>query len=132
MKKKIKIIIFSAITILLVVIAVLLYPLTYKGTDEIILMNDSEYESLQEIINQDQFKGKTIFVDIWGTTCAPCIREFDHAKELKEKYKGKPVEFLYLGSIDRIDEQVRWKQIIQDKELKGYHVPINIKLYGKI
>ena len=104
----------------------------YKGSNDIIIVEDHNFSSLKDIINQDRFKGKTVFIDMWGTTCKPCIMEFDHAGELKERYKNKPVEFLYLCSIDRVDHKVRWKDIIKKKQLSGYHVPINKTLYGSI
>ncbi len=69
---------------------------------------------------------------MWGTTCVPCIKEFDHTGELKERYKDKPVEFLYLCTIDRIDHKVRWKDIIKKKQIAGYHVPIGGTLYENI
>jgi len=132
MRKKLKIAGFSVSIILVVVAVILLYPLMYKGSDDIIIAEDHNFSSLKDIISQDRFKDKTVFIDMWGTTCAPCIKEFDYAGELKERYKDEAVEFLYLCSIDRIDHKVRWKDIIKQKQLAGYHVPIDGTLYESI
>lgn len=129
---KVRIIVFSLVIILVIVIAIILRPLMYKGTDNIVIVEDHNFSSLKDIVGQDRFEGKTVFVDIWGTTCKPCLMEFDYADELKEKYKNKPVDFLYLCSVDRVDHRVRWKDIIQKKQLRGYHVMIDAALYGKI
>ena len=58
--------------------------------------------------------------------------EFDHVVALKERFKGKPVDFIYLCTISRIDHQVKWKEIIKDKHITGYHIPINDNLYEHI
>jgi len=96
------------------------------------MIADHEYTSLQEILDRKEFSGKTVFVDMWGTTCKPCIVEFGYADELKERYENKPVEFLYLCIIDRIDHKVRWKEIIKQKQLRGTHVAIDEMLYESI
>lgn len=132
MKKKIKIIGLVVFVVLLIMAVVVLYPLIYKGTSDIQIIEDRTFSSLKEIMNQDKFKNKIVFVDIWGTYCRPCLKEFDHASELKERYNGKPVEFLYLCVIDRVDQKIRWKDIIKKKQLFGYHVPIDEKLYENI
>src|SRR5436190_23203909 len=34
-------------------------------------------------------KGKVVVVDVWSTTCIPCIKEFPELVEIHEKYGDK-------------------------------------------
>jgi len=131
MNKKLKITGFI-IVILLIVAAIFLYPLRYKGDDGIIIINNKDYSSLKDILELDYFKNKVVLVDMWGTTCKPCIMEFEHAKDLKKRFNNKPVEFLYLCNVDMIIQETQWKKIIKSKNLKGYHIPIDTDLYMSI
>lgn len=48
------------------------------------------------------YKGKVIYLDVWGTWCTPCKKEMKNVPALKETLKGMDVVFLYLcnGSSD--------------------------------
>ncbi len=35
------------------------------------------------------YEGKVVFVEFWGTWCAPCLMSIPHHQELQEKYKDK-------------------------------------------
>ena len=51
---------------------------------------DFELEDVKgEKIKKEDFKGKTLIVDIWGTWCPPCRREIPSFVKLKKQYKGK-------------------------------------------
>ena len=45
-----------------------------------------------------QFKGKTVFLNIWATWCGPCVMEMPSIARLAEepKLKGKGIEFVCL------------------------------------
>ncbi|MBA9077595.1 TlpA family protein disulfide reductase [Rufibacter quisquiliarum] len=45
-------------------------------------------------------RGKVLYVDFWASWCVPCLEEMPKSLELQEKYKGQPVEFVYL-SVDK-------------------------------
>ena len=132
MKKKVFISIIILVIMILIVGGYLLYPLTYKGSDKIVLIEKDNFESLNDITQLNYFKDKLVYVDIWGTYCTPCLREFEYSDTLKKKFDGKPLEFLYLCLGHRIDHKVRWRQIINDRDLKGYHVLLNADLYMDI
>lgn len=38
--------------------------------------------------------GKVVVLNFWFTTCSPCKKEIPHLNKLKEKFKGKDVEFI--------------------------------------
>ena len=42
-----------------------------------------------------QFKGKTVFINIWATWCKPCIDEMPTIKSLADSLKKEQIEFLF-------------------------------------
>ena len=40
------------------------------------------------------FKGKVVFLNLWSTTCAPCIEEMPGMEKLLRSLQGEPVVFL--------------------------------------
>ena len=83
-------------------------------------------ESLEKlVIDQDQVvaangkpislnslftKGKIHYVDFWASWCAPCMAEMPASKMLKQKYAGKPINFLYFS---RDDNPVAWERAVK-------------------
>lgn len=55
-------------------------------------------------------KGKIHYVDFWASWCAPCMAEMPASKILKQKYAGKPVNFLYFS---RDDNPVAWERAVK-------------------
>jgi len=47
--------------------------LTLRGTDDGIIV--------------DQYKGKIVFLEFWGTWCGPCLLSIPHHVKMQEKYK---------------------------------------------
>lgn len=69
------------------------------------------------------YKGKLVYLDIWGTWCSPCKAEMRYAPKLKEQMKGKDVVFLYLSN-DRDLADKKWREYIQVNNITGEHVRI--------
>ncbi|MCF2491476.1 TlpA disulfide reductase family protein [Dyadobacter sp. CY347] len=69
----------------------------------------------------EDFKGKFVFIDIWATWCAPCIKEIPYLKKAEETYKEKNIVFISI-SIDYLKKKVQWKKFIADKQLTGVQV----------
>lgn len=44
------------------------------------------------------YRGRIIYVDVWGTWCVPCKEEMKHVPEMKKALEGMDVVFLYLCS----------------------------------
>jgi thiol-disulfide isomerase/thioredoxin len=63
-------------------------------------------------------KGKVIYMDCWATWCGPCIAEMPNSKKLMDKYKGKPLAFVFI-CLD--SNEPDWKSIISKQILGGQH-----------
>jgi thiol-disulfide isomerase/thioredoxin len=75
--------------------------------------------SIYQIINQ--YKGKVVYLDIWGTWCGPCKMEIPYLPKLKERFKDKDIVYVYLD-IDEDGEDKRWKEFIKVNAITGIHL----------
>ncbi len=69
-------------------------------------------------------KGKVVYLDIWGTWCGPCKEELRYIPELKSKFKGKDIVFIYLD-MDADDKDVAWREFIKVNNMEGIHLRKN-------
>lgn len=77
-------------------------------------------------------KGKTVFIDMWGTWCSSCRAEIEeNAALLRAHFKGKDVVFLYIANFDSGREK-EWKKQIAYFQIEGMHILANAKLTGDI
>lgn len=67
------------------------------------------------VVHLSDFKGKIVYLDFWGTWCYPCIQEIPSALQLQEKYKDKPVVFLYVALEYDEENVANWRQFILGK-----------------
>ena len=76
------------------------------------------------------FKGKYIYIDVWGSTCPPCRKELPFLKVLEKDFAGKNIHFLSV-STDRSKQA--WIKAIQEDELDGHlFVPQDLKKFMEI
>ena len=62
----------------------------------------------------EPYLGKIVYLDIWGTWCAPCKRKLSKAHELKAELKDYDIVYLYLAN--HSPEQ-SWKNVIAEYNL---------------
>lgn len=74
----------------------------------------SQEKSLEALVAEN--RGKVILIDFWASWCRPCLSEMPAARKLKEKYKDKPIVFMYI-SID--ENRHDWKKV---SEREGLHL----------
>ncbi|WP_134090227.1 TlpA family protein disulfide reductase [Olivibacter sp. XZL3] len=70
-----------------------------------------------------RFKGKVIYLDIWGTWCGPCVVEMSqYTQALKTHFAGRnDIVFLYLAMESEKDVE-KWRQFISLQDIKGFHI----------
>jgi peroxiredoxin len=66
-------------------------------------------------IKLSDFKGKFVFIDFWGSWCAPCLREIPHVKTLYSKVSRNKLEIIGLAGNDK-EESL--KKCIAENEIK--------------
>ena len=62
------------------------------------------------------YKGRIIYLDIWGTWCSPCKRNLKESWKVKEALKDYDIVYLYL--CNRSSEE-SWKNVIKEYNLTG-------------
>lgn len=76
-------------------------------------------------IDLNDFRGKTLFINLWATWCPPCRAEMPHISELYKKLQGNEnIEFLMVALDDDFGKSKKYV----DK--KGFHFPIVHATYG--
>jgi len=76
-------------------------------------MSDGE-AILRKLI--EPYKGRIIFLDVWGTWCGPCKAALKESHKLKEALKDYDIIYLYLANRSS-DES--WKNVIKEYNLTG-------------
>ena len=62
----------------------------------------------------EPYHGKIVYLDIWGTWCAPCKRKLSESHKLKDELKDYDIVYLYLAN--RSPEK-SWKNVIAEYDL---------------
>lgn len=94
-----------------------------------IIENQEGIDTFDELIKTLQ--GKKVFIDIWGTWCGPCKKEFEQKDSYSNLLKSKEITTLYICEGVNSKEKV-WNEMIQFYELEGYHILANEKLVADI
>jgi thiol-disulfide isomerase/thioredoxin len=62
------------------------------------------------------FRGKVVYLDFWATWCAPCLAEMPASLELRRKFAGRDVVFLYV-SLD--SKAADWQKYLATNQVAG-------------
>ena len=83
-----------------------------------------------QAVKLTNFKGKYIYIDVWGSTCPPCRKELPFLKMLEKDFVRKNIHFLSV-STDRSKQA--WIKAIQEEELDGHlFVPQDLKKFMEV
>ena len=56
------------------------------------------------------YEGKTIFLNLWATWCAPCLAEMPYIQDLYEETKDEGVVFITIATDDDLDLSRRYME----------------------
>ncbi|UKJ08560.1 TlpA family protein disulfide reductase [Solitalea lacus] len=75
-------------------------------------------------INLENFKGKLVLLDFWGSWCGPCRASHPHLKELYSKYKDKGFEIIAIAQERAPGDEARnkWLEAIKQDDINWVHV----------
>jgi thiol-disulfide isomerase/thioredoxin len=93
-----------------------------KANNRIVIEDIGRMKSVLEVIKK--YEGKVIYLDIWGTWCGPCKKEMAYVPELKKRYSGKNIVFLYIA-LDKPEHDQRWKEYVLLNDLEGKHYRVD-------
>ena len=93
--------------------------------DILLIDNYENINTLEDAIKP--LRGKKIYIDVWGTWCNPCIREFTHNETLKKILAENNIQPLYISIRD--DDDQKWRNAIKHYHLTGAHIRANQELF---
>lgn len=64
----------------------------------------------------EPFKGRIVYLDIWGTWCGPCKDKLKESHFVKEQLKDFDIVYLYLANTS---PEESWKNVIKEYNLTG-------------
>jgi thiol-disulfide isomerase/thioredoxin len=87
-----------------------------------IVQDYPQISSIYDVVRQ--FKGKVVYLDVWGTWCGPCKMEIPYLPKLKKRFKDKDIVYVYLD-MDEDKDDLTWKQFIKVNAMAGVHLRKN-------
>lgn len=69
-----------------------------------------------KLVKLDDLRGRFVYIDIWSTTCSPCLSEIPYLEKMIEQTNGKDINWV---SINVIDSESHWKKTVQEKSMNG-------------
>ncbi|MEL7268315.1 MAG: TlpA disulfide reductase family protein [Bacteroidota bacterium] len=73
------------------------------------------------LLTLKEFKGKYIYLDVWSSSCAPCVAEFPHFNELFQALESPEIEFV---GINILDTDERWMETVNTNQLLGIQLAV--------
>ncbi|WP_229749152.1 TlpA family protein disulfide reductase [Hymenobacter frigidus] len=64
----------------------------------------------------EQWRGKVVYLDFWGTWCKPCLEEMPASVALRRRFLGQDVVFVY---VDVSDTETAWRRSVATHRLLG-------------
>ena len=64
----------------------------------------------------EPYKGRIVYMDLWGTWCGPCKENLKESWKVKEQLKNYDIVYLYLANTS---PENSWKNVIKEYNLTG-------------
>jgi thiol-disulfide isomerase/thioredoxin len=74
------------------------------------------YDANNKEYKLSDFKGKYLFIDVWGAFCGPCKKDAPYLNQIENDYKGKNIEFIGVCFEKNLET---WLQRIKEYNLGG-------------
>jgi len=78
----------------------------------------------------EKYKGKVVYLDIWGMYCGPCLALMPAAKKLKDELEGKPIEFVYIANDIKFKNY--WSSVVKATQTDKNHYLLKDGLNSKL
>ena len=89
------------------------YPASLRPSSDVEGLTDGE-AIFRNIV--EPFKGRIVYLDIWGTWCGPCREKLAESPFVKSQLKEFDIVYLYLANRSPEDA---WKSVIKEYDLSG-------------
>lgn len=66
----------------------------------------------------EDLRGKYVLIDIWTTSCPPCIVDIPFLKKIEEDFNKKNIVFVSI-SVNSQNNYEKWRNFVKDKNLGG-------------
>ena len=88
-------------------------------------------DSSGNAVSLNDFKGKIVYIDFWGTWCGPCVQAIPKHKDLQEKFKNTDDVVFLCIALEYGDEDIqRWKNFLAKKDWPGIHLVANKQFHN--
>jgi thiol-disulfide isomerase/thioredoxin len=88
-----------------------------------LLSTDGSQVAFKDILKK--YKGKTLVIEVWASWCGDCVKAMPKIKELQANNPNVAYAFI---SMDKAAD--KWKNGIENHELKGAHFMANDQMKG--
>lgn len=69
-------------------------------------------------VTLEDLRGQYVYIDVWATTCGPCLKQMPFLKEIKKEFKGENISFICI-SVDKQKDKEKWKKMVAKKAVGG-------------
>jgi peroxiredoxin len=74
------------------------------------------------LVTMREFRGNVVLLCFWFPGCKPCLAEFPHENALVDRFAGKPVKIVSIGTLSGRDA---WLRAIEKHGLRTVHLHAN-------